>query len=698
MKTLVPTRWRGGRLLAAGLWVLFASGTVAADGLTAADVARLRQVTAAELSPDGRQVAYILSVPRRPFEEDNGPAWSELHVVDTRGSSRPFVTGKVNLRSIAWTPSGDGITFLAKRGDDPHAAVYLIPIAGGEARRLREHSSDITGYSWSPDGRQLAFLAAEEREKGKKKEQDQGFDQRVYEEDWRPVRVWIADRDAATEGEPRMLQLDGSASELHWSPDGAHLAVALAPTPLIDDHYMNRKLHIVGVADGQVQRRLDNSGKLGAVAWSPDGRHLAVIAAQDLHDPSPGRLMVAATAGGPLRDLLPEFAGQVEDLAWQNPDDLMYVACQGVGTVLGEVSVGSGAARIIAPAAGPVLQRLALSGDGSAAAFVADSRQHPAEVLYMKHGDHRPRRLTDSNPWLSTAALAPQEVITYRARDGLEIEGMLIRPLDEQPHQRYPLIVTVHGGPEAHFSDGWLTRYTNPGQVAAARGYMVFHPNYRGSTGRGVAFSKAGQNDYGGKEFDDLIDGIDFLIERGWVDGDKVGVTGGSYGGFAAAWCATYHSPRFAASVMFVGISDHVSKFGTTDIPAEMYQVHSRRWPWEDWDYFRERSPVYHFQKCRTPILIMHGAEDSRVPPSQSMELYRYLKTYGRVPVRLVLYPGEGHGNRKAAARLDYHLRLMRWMDHYLKGPGGEPPPRDLDYAAFKPADPDEDAAAGSGP
>ena len=136
---------------------------------------------------------------------------------------------------------------------------------------------------------------------------------------------------------------------------------------------------------------------------------------------------------------------------------------------------------------------------------------------------------------------------------------------------------------------------------------------------------------------------------------------------------------------MFVGISDQVSKFGTTDIANEMYLVHSRRWPWEDWDYFRQRSPIYHFQKCRTPILIMHGKDDTRVHPSQSMELYRYLKTYGKVPVRLVFYPGEGHGNRKSASRLDYNMRSMRWMEHYLQGAGGDPPPYELDLSKVRP-------------
>ena len=143
---------------------------------------------------------------------------------------------------------------------------------------------------------------------------------------------------------------------------------------------------------------------------------------------------------------------------------------------------------------------------------------------------------------------------------------------------------------------------------------------------------------------------------------------------------------------MNVGISEQISKFGTTDIPNEMFEVHARRWPWDYWDWFRERSPVYYTPQARTPILILHGKDDTRVHPSQSMILFRYLKTLGNVPVRLVLYPGEGHGNRKAASRLDYSMRLMRWMDHYLKGDGGDPPPPELEHPELEAEDSDSDS------
>ena len=245
---------------------------------------------------------------------------------------------------------------------------------------------------------------------------------------------------------------------------------------------------------------------------------------------------------------------------------------------------------------------------------------------------------------------------------------MLIEPVGRIPRGGAPVIFDVHGGPEAHESNGWQTAYSSPGQVAAGQGYAVFVPNYRGSTGYGTAFSKQHQGDYAGKEFDDLVDGKRALVEAGVADPDRVGLTGGSYGGFATAWGSTYYSQEFAAGVMFVGISNNLSKFGTTDIPNEMYLVHERKWPWEEWDHLLERSPIYHVDKAETPLLIMHGDSDTRVSPTQSYELYRNIKVRKpETPVRLVLYPGEGHGNAKAGSRYDYNVRMMEWFDTYLK-------------------------------
>jgi dipeptidyl aminopeptidase/acylaminoacyl peptidase len=676
----------------------------AAAGLGFEQLAALRSVRQVAISADGATIAYALEVPRRPGVDPDGPAWRELRVVRLGdGEDRIYVGGEVKVSGVRFSPDGKLITYLAKRDGDDHAALWAIPVAGGESRRLLAFDGAITDYRLSPDGGTLAFVAAEPAGEEREKAEDAGYSQEVFEEDWRPTRAWLVPMppfappvvDPSTPDsepeEPRPLPIEGSVSHLRWSPDGSLLAVDVAPTPLVDDGYMRRRVHVVEAASGELRARIDNPGKLGNFEFSPDGFRLAMISAADPNDPADGRLLVVSASGGALRDVLPDLEGDVAAFAWQDATTLMFVADVREETRFGEVDVDSLQQKthaVSGPAAGgarvPIMTGLALSGDGQRGAVVGETPQHPAEVFVLAHGNAAPRRLTDSNPWLAGVELAPQEVFRHQARDGLGLGGVLIRPLgaNEGPA---PLLLMVHGGPEAHRRNGWTTSYSAPAQLAAARGYAVFFPNYRGSTGRGVAFSKLGQGDAAGGEFDDLVDAVDALAAAGIADLDRVGITGGSYGGYATAWCATRYSERFKAGVMFVGISNKVSKGMTTEIPIEDIMVHTLFPPYTRWRYSLERSPIYYVEQARTPLLIAGGTADSRVHPSQSLQLYRALKLIGKTPVRYVRYPGEGHGNARAASRDDYARRLMRWMDHFVVEGRSDLPPWELEHRITDP-------------
>lgn len=642
---MIPGFSRSHRLVPAlvlATWVC-QSLTFGADPekFTPQHVAKIRAATSVAISPDGSKIAYTLSVPRRPNVDEDGPAWAELHLIGPDSKSRGFVTGEVNVAEPTWSPDGKSILFLSKRGKDEHRSVYKIDVEGGEARRVLTFGSDIAGFALKTDGKRVAFLAVEPDSKEKQDQRKKGFTQIFYEEDQKPVLTWLATLDDPAPA--KAIKLVGSASELHASPVGESLTVALAPTPSVDDNFTRRKVHVTLSGPGGLVR-FENPGKLGKVAFSPDGKYLAMISAADKNDPAAGRLVVGSTETGAVRDLLPDYPGHVADLAWLNASTVAFIGDEGTGTVLGSVNIegGSFATTSTSPV---ILTAISLSSNGNSAAFIGQSPRHPAEVFRAEPGGGGPRRITDSNPWLAGMEFAPQEEVTFQARDGLTLQGILIRPSGIAAGTRVPMVLDVHGGPESHVRNGWLTSYSMPGQVLAAQGIAVFLPNYRGSTGRGVAFSKLSQGDPAGKEFDDLVDAVDHFIQSGLVDPTKVGVTGGSYGGYATAWCSTRYSERFAAGVMFVGISDKISKTGTTDIPDEEYLVHARKRPWDDWEGLLHHSPIYHVDKARTPLLILHGKEDPRVFPGQSLELYRFLKVRGQAPVRLILYPGEGHGN-----------------------------------------------------
>lgn len=646
-----------------------------ADGLTPLDVARLKSVGGAQISPDGRYVAYLASLPRDPNDADfkNGPSDPELHVYDLQAKTdRVFITGDDKLRGVQWTPDSRAVAFLSKRKDDKKTALYFLPVGGGEAVKKLSFAEDISSYSLAPDGKRVAFIARDKTPANVEKRQKMGFDQEVFEEDWLSSRLYLTTLEADTKAlEP--VKLDGHLSEVKWSPRAGdeRLLVATAPNPGVDASLVYRRLHVVSPA-GELLASMNNPGKLGHSEWSPDGRYVAYTAGIDAHDPDESGFFLADSGTGSGKDLIAGFEGRVDDFAWKPNGQILGAVSVGADSKLYNFSVGGG--REVAPS-NPELNYLEVDIANNGTVVVgADSWKHPRELFVNG------ARITNSNPWLASKELAKQEVISHPARDGLRLEGILVHPLPGTVDGPAPLIMAVHGGPESHVDDGWSTGYSNPGQVAAANGYAVFYPNYRGSTGRGVAFAKTSQGDPAGKEFDDLIDAVDYLVAQGIADKSKVGVTGGSYGGYATAWCSTKFSDRFAAGVMFVGISDKVSKVGTTDIPDEEYLVHARKRPWDNFDFFAERSPIRYVQQAKTPLLIMHGKDDPRVHPTQSMELFRFMKVLGQTPVRLVLYPGEGHGNRKAAARYDYNLRMMQWFDHYLKGAGGDKPAPELEY------------------
>jgi dipeptidyl aminopeptidase/acylaminoacyl peptidase len=660
------------------LLVFACVASVHAEGMSLEQIARLSNVGQVSVSPDGRRIAYTRIVPRDLSREDDGGAWSELHVIGANGESRPFITGQVNVGNIGWTSDSSKISFLSRRAGDSGRQLYVIPVAGGEATRLTSINGGVGGYSFSPDGERVAVIATEPEDPELKRLRDKGFNQVIFEEDWQPRRLWIKQTESDRD-EPEMLEIDGSVQAVQWSPAGDRLAITVTPRQLVDDTLMFQRIRIISPS-GEELGRIENPGKLGSFAWSPDGAHLAFIGTETIHDPREGRLMVAGRNGGEFRNLLPNLEGHVWHVDWREAGEIVFISYEGVEARVGQIHVSGRPQVTVVQNDGVIFDGLSVADDGRLV-FTANTPEHPREVYALSRRNLELERLTDSNPWLNDVRLGRQEVVTYQAADGLDIEGMLIWPLDYQEGERYPLILAVHGGPEAHYSNGWLTTYNLPAQHAAAEGYFMFYQNYRGSTGRGVEFTFTSQGRPAMEEFSDLVDGVDHLIERGLVDGDRVGITGSSYGGYASAWGATYYSERFAAAVMNVGLSDKISMLGTSDIPQELYLVHYRTWPWENWELYTQASPIFFAHRARTPILILHGDADPRVDPTQSKILYRFLTLQENPPpLRLVLYRGEGHGNQRAATRWDYSLRLMRWMDHYLKGEGGEPPPYQIDY------------------
>lgn len=638
------------------------------EGLTPMQLAKMKEVNEIAIASSGDKAAYTISVQADPTEK-NKPASNYLYLADlTNDSTSVFVTA-MSVNNIAFRPNSNSITFLASRTSEEPTSLYEISLNGGEAQQIFSFKTSIASYSWAPDGSHLAFMAEDTIEYERS---SLPYHPEIYEENLKQRRGYVTNVDME-EHTPRQVQIEGSIYQMEWSPDGEKLAIAVAPTPLVDDFYMSQKVMVIEHEGKEVFGEVDHEGKLGDIHWSPNGKQLAMIAAADIHDPIAGRLLVASSEGGEPTQLQPQYEGMFEQIKWTGNDTLHYLTSEGVWSTYGSISADGTNMNTVIGRGSINLSEFARASDGTTI-FAGNSADQPHELFRLDDETEELTRITNSNPWLEDVQLGKQEAVHWTAEDGVELQGILVYPTDFEEGQEYPMITTVHGGPESHYNHGWVTSYSDPGQIAAAEGYFVFYPNYRGSTGRGEDFAKSSQGDLAGAEFDDIVAGVDELIDVGLVDSSEVGVTGGSYGGYATGWMATRYTDRFAAGVMFVGISNNISKWGTSDIPEELYLVHARERIWNDYQGFLERSPIYYAGQAKTPLLIMHGQEDTRVSPSQSYELYRHIKTRTDTPVRLVLYPGEGHGNVNATARLDYNLRMMRWFNKYLKGEDGDQP------------------------
>lgn len=631
------------------------------SGLTPMDVAQIEQVSEIAVAPSGEKAIYSLRVQADPLKE-NKPAEYHLYLTDlASGNSIPYVTA-MSVDDIAFRPKHSTITFLGSRSSDQPTSLYEISMSGGEAQKIYSFPTSIGSYSWSPDGKHLAFMAEDTIEYERS---SLPYHPEIYEENLKQRRGYVINVDG--DHQAHQVQVEGSIYQMKWSPSGEKLAVSVAPTPLVDDYYMHQQVMIVDHQGEKVLGKIDHKGKMGDIHWSPDGSKLAMIAGADINDPIDGRLFVVSSDGGKPTQLQSDYKGMFEQIQWSDNNTLHYLSSEGVWSTYGSIEADGSNMETIVGKGDVNLDHFDRSMDGTTI-FEASSSSHPHELYRLDTNSNQPVRITNSNQWLDNKKLGKQEVVTWKAEDGMELQGILVYPTNYEEGEKYPLITSVHGGPESHYNNGWVTGYSDPGQVASAQGYFVFYPNYRGSTGRGETFAKSSQADMAGAEFDDIVAGVDELVNTGIADANKIGVTGGSYGGYATGWMSTRYTDRFAAGVMFVGISNNISKWGTSDIPEELYLVHARERIWEDYQSFLERSPIYYAGQAKTPLLIMAGKEDTRVDPGQSYELYRHIKTRTDTPVRLVLYPGEGHGNRNSTARLDYNLRMMRWFNEYLKG------------------------------
>ncbi len=637
------------------------TSTPRTETLTVADIVDMVSVSDAALSPDGKTVAFTRWTPRSEMDEPGGSRSVIWMVPASGGEPVRFTAPDMSSFELKWSPDGRWLGFRSSRSGDAGSQIYRISPRGGEPERLTDVDGGVRHFEWSPDGKKIAFLANKKKSAAEKKADDAGQDWRLTDVKGTALRLYVFE--PGSQDEPEAIGSDAHhVSAFAWSPDGKQLVVQGNSRADVDAVMMYSRIFVTDLAGGWRQLT-QTEGKLGAMAWSPDGARIAFLGAKDLTDPTAGVLYVVDAAGGAATALTADYEGTGQVVLWPREGKILMLANEGTHTALLTVDASSGERKASA-SEGVVCRGIHLDAKAKTQVCAGSTSEHPSEVFVGAVGK-RLRRITDSNPGLARKNLGSQEVVRWTAKDGMEIEGVFIHPVgDAKPA---PLVVLPHGGPEGVSLDGWTTGATYPAQLFANRGFAVLMPNYRGSQGRGVAFGKADQKDLGGKEFEDVLAGIEHLASAGLVDADRVGMGGWSYGGYFSALAATMYTEHFKAAMVGAAITNWISFSGTTEIEHENSLVHWNLWPWGNMDLAWQRSPMAHIEGSKTATLLVHGENDTRVPPGQAYELYRGLRHF-EVTTEIALYPREGHGLSERAHQLDFAERFLSFFETHVAG------------------------------
>jgi dipeptidyl aminopeptidase/acylaminoacyl peptidase len=633
--------------------------------MTLVDVLNVPNLTDPQLSPDGRQVAYVLAKADWKANKRISHIW---RVNGDGTGSVQLTSGQDGETGPRWSPDGRTLAFLAKRGAEEATQIYLLPNSGGEAQALTAQASAIADIRWAPDGKSIFFVAPEpktDEEKAREKAKDDVF---AFDEDYKQRHLWrVSVSDRKTE---RLTGGDYSVLSYDLSRDGRRVAFNRAPTPLLGTSEES-EVWIMN-ADGSSASQLTHNGIAERSARiSPDGTQVIFLAGANEKFESyyNGKIFVVPSAGGAAKLLAADLPYAVDAADWSRDGASVYfLANLGVHNELFQLDVKSGKARQLTDG------QHALGGWS----FVAEADRHVMTIddaentgdvwLIGSANPGTPTRVTHVFDYLAQDFRLPrQEKVQWKGADGVTVEGLLYYPLDYREGQRYPLAVQTHGGPQASDKYG-LAEWGSYVPVLTAKGYLVFKPNYRGSTGYGDSFLRDMVGHYFQNAHLDVMTGVDYLIAKGIADGDRMVKMGWSGGGHMTNKIITY-TTRFKAASAGAGATNWISMYAQSD-------TRTFRTPWfggTPWqknapiDTYWENSPLKYVSNVQTPTIILVGEKDVRVPMPQSVEMYRALKSNG-VPTHLYVAPREPHGWQELRHELFKMNVELDWFEKYAIG------------------------------
>lgn len=635
---------------------------------TVDDLLLVRSIGSANISPDGKWVAY--TVTETDFKQD--AFVTHIWLADTQtGRTFQLTRGEKSCTNPQWSPANDQdqwLAFTSNRAGDKNQ-IFAIRPDGGEATQLTKTENGVSSFAWSPDGKSIAFTATEPRSQEMKDRKEHLGDYEVVRKEYDHAHLWTIELAEALKepiaGTQRTKGKDFHLSSFSWSPDGRQIAFSATINPdLINSGTAD--IYLLNLADNSVRKIVSQPGPDNNPRWSPDGKQLIFSSAMGnpKYYHSNLRLAVVPVEGGAPRSITDSFDERPSFVEW-NADGIYFSGLQKTASHLFRIDPASGRIVRITDPDDLMAGSFSLTKDGRQIAFTAASPTSLSELFISPVSNFAPRKLTAMTDQVKNFILGKREVIAWKSRDGTIIEGVLIKPADFDPSKKYPLLCIIHGGPVGIDRPTLLDARYYPVEVWAGRGALILKVNYRGSAGYGEKFRQLNFRNLGVGDAWDVLSGVDYLISKGWVDPQRVGCMGWSQGGYISAFLAT-SSDRFAAISVGAGISNWATYYYNTDITPFTIQYLGDD-PVDDPEIYQKTSPMSYIKKARTPTLIQHGEFDRRVPIPNAYELRQGLEDRG-VKVEMIVYKGYGHGITKPKSMRAVMQHNLAWFNHYLWG------------------------------
>jgi len=661
-------------------------------GITAEDYFSFQFAGDPRISPDGKLVAFVVTTVDQKQNRRHSSIW--LTATDGSREAWQFTTSPQNSNAPRWSPDGRTLAFLSSRpsgearaSNEPSASesrnqIYVLSMNGGEARRVTNLKNGVGSFQWSPDGTQFACVSRTGPSDNRVTDNKDRSDVRHYKSisykfndtgwfDDRRGHIWIVD---AKSGAARQLTSgdDWNDSDPQWSPDGNRVAFVSNRTGKEYEGDRNSDVWVIAAGGGALAKISDHPEGDNSPRWSPDGKTIAFVGR--LREDSHAKIWLAPSAGGAASQLAAKDLDLIpSDLDWAEDGRALYFGAGVKGEThlfrvdaatkqWGPVTTGARAVRSVD-----------LNDKSQKLVYLANDFKHLDDVYIADSTGKNERKLTNLNSSLwRQLALQDVERITYKSTDGWDIDGFLVKPVGWQEGKKYPMVLNIHGGPAGMYGVDWFHEF----QVYAARGWAVFFTNPRGSTGYGEKFERGIAGEWGGKDYQDVMSGVDVVLSKHpWIDRDKLGVTGGSYGGFLTNWIVG-HTDRFKAAVTLRSLSNFISDEGTRD-GAYGHRGDFGGVLFDRFDMYWERSPLKYAKNVKTPTLILHSENDFRVPLEQGEQWFRALKHFG-VTTELVIFPRENHNLTRTGEPKHLVESLnwqIYWFDRFLNGNTAATPP-----------------------